>query len=153
MTSALFNTLSPQVVLQEVPGEVSLLFTISGCQLNCDGCHSTEIHDATYGTSLTPELFIEQLEKYNNMISCVLFFGGEWQKEKLITLLKIAKEKQLKTCLYTGKNKLPQTLLQQLDFVKYGKWKPELGGLDQPNTNQRFIDLLSGNLLNKAFIR
>ena len=29
-----------QVVLQEVPGEISLCFSISGCDKHCEGCHS-----------------------------------------------------------------------------------------------------------------
>lgn len=29
-----------QTVLQEVPGEISLAFNVTGCPHNCAGCHS-----------------------------------------------------------------------------------------------------------------
>ncbi len=149
----MFNSLTPQVVLQEVPGEISLLFTITGCQLNCQGCHSAEIHDETYGEPLSELKFESYLNKYQGFITCVLFFGGEWQRGYLTKLLAIAKRYQFKTCLYSGKDNLPKQLLSQLDFVKLGKWQAELGGLNSLTTNQRFIDLKTNCLLNEKFQR
>jgi anaerobic ribonucleoside-triphosphate reductase activating protein len=70
------------------------------------------------GLPLSPAVFLEYLTKYQNFIACVLFFGGEWNKEKLIPLLKATKERGLKTCLYSGKTKLHHELLRHLDFVK-----------------------------------
>ena len=149
----MFNSLSPQVVLQEVPGEISLQLTITGCKLGCDGCHSPEIHDHKQGSPLTSSIFSKLIEDYVGYVTCILFFGGEWQAKKLTSLLIIAKEHGFKTCLYTGKNNLPNHLLAQLDFVKYGKWQAELGGLDSRTTNQRFVELKTGNLLNHRFLR
>ena len=39
----------PQEVLQEVPGEISLALSISGCPLRCKGCHSTETYKTDFG--------------------------------------------------------------------------------------------------------
>lgn len=42
--------------LLEVPKEVSLAFTISGCQLKCKGCHSSYLWNRENGKELTEEV-------------------------------------------------------------------------------------------------
>ena len=91
-----------QVVWQEVPNETSLAFLITGCPLGCKGCHSVESWKRGSGQILTEIYLAEQLKKYQGLISCVLFMGGEWLPEKLLSLLKIAREQGLATCIYTG---------------------------------------------------
>ena len=61
----------------------------------------------------------------------------------------------LKTCLYTGleRGEVPPMLLPELSFLKTGRWLPERGGLDNPNTNQRFVDLETGADLTSSFWR
>ena len=130
-----------QVVWQEVPGETSLAFTISGCPLGCKGCHSAQSWPATAGTPLTAELLLEKLQKYRGLISCVLFLGGEWQPKLLQQLLQLCKKQGLKTCLYTGLDSPPPGLLPLLDYLKTGRWQAELGPLGSPGSNQRFYDL------------
>lgn len=136
-----FNYYAEQVVWQEVPGETSLAFTISGCPLGCKGCHSAQSWPATVGTALTPQVLQHKLEKYQGLISCVLFLGGEWQLAQLQRLLTICKAAGLKTCLYTGLDTVPPPLLPLLDYAKTGRWQAELGPLGSPNSNQRFYDL------------
>lgn len=130
-----------QVVWQEVPGETSLAFTISGCPLGCKGCHSAQSWPATAGLPLTPSLLLEKLNKYRGLISCVLFLGGEWQPKQLQQLLHLCKKQGLKTCLYTGLEIPPPGLLPLLDYLKTGRWQAELGPLGTPGSNQRFYDL------------
>ena len=145
----MFNYVTPpEMVFQEVPKEIALCFTITGCPLNCPGCHSADTHDPAAGTPLTLEVFKQWLIDYKQFISCVLFFGGEWEQKYLIKLLKLAHELQLKTCLYTGKNNLPKTVLEHLDYVKYGPWIEDLGGLESEQTNQKLWNLHTGELLN-----
>ena len=67
---------SYDIVLQEIPNEVSLSFTITGCGLRCIGCHSEYLWDKNNGEVLTDELFVSLIKKYEGMISCVLFMGG-----------------------------------------------------------------------------
>jgi len=147
---------SYDIVLQEVPNEISLCFTITGCQLACEGCHSQYIWNPDFGENLTPELFRKLIAKYRTTISCVLFMGGEWQIQELLQLIRTAKSEQLKTALYTGLN-LKQVqrkyshLLDELDFIKTGKWISKLGGLSSSTTNQEFLDIKSGEVLNKYF--
>lgn len=147
---------SYDIVLQEVPNEISLCFTITGCPLGCEGCHSQYTWDASKGEVLSNELLQSLLKKYEGMISCVLFMGGEWQAERLLSLIFQAKSRQLKTALYTGLNlkqvqrQYPE-LLACLDYIKTGKWLPTLGGLSSPTTNQQFLNLKTGEVMNELF--
>ena len=150
-----FNCITPSVVFQEVPDEISLCFSITGCKIGCKGCHSTELWDQRNGFALTNQSFIQYLKKYQGLISCVVFFGGEWQPSALIEKLLIAKNYGLKTCLYSGEESgekhIDLRIIQQLNFLKTGKWQPELGGLDSITTNQVFRDLTTGEKLNHLF--
>ena len=81
--------------------------------------------------------------------------GGEWLPEKLILLLKIAQAEGLATCLYTGLEKieLDPRILTSRTYLKTGRWIAERGGLNSLTTNQRFVDLRTGECLNSLFIR
>lgn len=142
-----------QVVWQEVPGEVSLAFTISGCPLRCKGCHSSAARNSSAGQLLTPEYFLARLHQYQGLISCVLFLGGEWRPADLMVLLRIACDQQLKTCLYTGCEDIAPNLLPYITYLKTGPWVAELGGLNSPTTNQRFIDVRTQENLNYKFLK
>lgn len=139
------------IVWQEVPGETSLAYTITGCPVGCKGCHSVDSWPVGSGTSLLPDVFSARLTQYQDLISCVLFLGGEWQPSALLTLLQLSKVHGLKTCLYTGQETVSNELFQVLDYVKVGPWIAARGGLDNPNTNQRFINLANGEVLNQRF--
>lgn len=140
-----------QVVLQEVPGEISLCFSITGCRLKCEGCHSSFLWNMKNGAPLSEELYISLLEQYKGLASCVLFMGGEWHPDILSSFLKHATEKQYKTCLYTGEEKVPNDILDKLTWIKTGKWDPTLGGLESKTTNQKFIEVQSKRTLNHLF--
>jgi anaerobic ribonucleoside-triphosphate reductase activating protein len=147
----IFNCLTPSIVFQEVPNEISLCFSISGCKVGCKGCHSTELWQENYGTALTNKNFIQWLTKYKNLITCVVFFGGEWQEKALIEKLIIAKNFNLKTCLYSGRDHININISQHLTFLKTGAWQAELGGLDSITSNQVFRDMTTGKKLNHLF--
>lgn len=176
------NYTTEQITFQEVPNEISLSFLIAGCPLRCKGCHSADswratskanevnetvkskIHPINSNTKnqLTKEYLETRIKQYQDMISCVLFLGGEWEIEKLIELLQTVKNTNpsLKTCLYTGLelDEIVEFIKQEinevnknadigwkyifennlLDYLKTGRWVRELGGLDNKNTNQRF---------------
>jgi anaerobic ribonucleoside-triphosphate reductase activating protein len=142
-----------QVVLQEVPGEISLCFSITGCRLNCEGCHSSFLRKNENGNPLTDEVYNTLLKKYKGFASCVLFMGGEWHPEKLANFLQIANDHQFKTCLYTGEEKIPDTILKNLTWVKTGRWISKLGALESEKTNQRFIEVKTNRTLNHLFIQ
>ncbi len=54
----------------------------------------------------------------------------------------------LKTCLYTGCDSIEpfRQMLPVLDYIKLGPYVAELGGLDHPDTNQRFYRVQHGEL-------
>lgn len=149
----MFNSLAPDIVLLEVPNEVSLLFSITGCNVGCSGCHSTELWDANYGTPLTEEKYLSYLTQYQHLVSCILFFGGEWQVNTLNYYLKLAKEQGFKTCLYTGRDSVSDELKANLDFLKLGAYQKKLGGLNSSTTNQKFYDLTTNQVINYKFIK
>lgn len=142
-----------QVVMQEVPGEVSLCFSVSGCPLRCEGCHSPFLWKEGNGEKLTTEYFEEILNRYSSLATCVLFMGGEWHCKELIHFLKIARQYQFNTCLYTGEDAIDSDLMSQLTWVKLGRWDHTRGGLDQKSTNQRFIEVKTKKVLNDLFIK
>lgn len=141
------------VVFQEVPGEISLSYFISGCPIKCKGCHSAETWDLHSGKVLTMVEFVHTLTRYKSFISCVLFMGGEWHESELVLFLKKALSLGFKTCLYTGENNISPRLRAHLTYLKTGPWIPLLGGLDAPTTNQRFIEVITGKCLNKQFLK
>ena len=134
-----------QITTQDVLDEISLAISLSGCPLHCKGCHSSFTWDPKFGEILTDEK-MENLILKNKYISCILFYGGEWQIERLLELIQIAKKHDLKVCLYTGlmleevKLTKPQ-LLNVLDYIKVGRWIEEKGGLNKKTTNQRFYKI------------
>ncbi len=147
-----------QIVWQEVPGEVSLAFLFSGCPLRCKGCHSADTWKEGIGTELTGDYLKGRLKCYRGLISCVLFMGGEWQPEALQKMLAIVAQEGLKTCLYTGLEReeleaVSDGILPYLTYLKTGRWQIELGGLESPTTNQKFIDLRTGKVLNRLFVK
>ncbi|MFB9056934.1 anaerobic ribonucleoside-triphosphate reductase activating protein [Mariniflexile ostreae] len=142
-----------QIVLQEVPGHISICFSISGCTMHCEGCHSPFLWKQKNGQKLTLDIFTSILNQYKGFSDCALFMGGEWHPEELITYLKLAKKKGYKTCLYSGEDHIDPNILAQLDWVKTGKWIAKRGGLDALTTNQKFIEVKSNTILNHLFIK
>jgi anaerobic ribonucleoside-triphosphate reductase activating protein len=76
--------------------------------------------------------------------------GGEWEEEDLILRLLIAKDRGLKTGLYSGLNEISsERLLDCLDYLKIGPYKKELGGLqNKETTNQVLYNLNTGEKIN-----
>lgn len=71
---------------------------------------------------------------------------GEGQNPaQLREALQIARCRGLKTCLYSGCEsvELFRNLLPLLDYLKLGEYQPNRGGLDSPNTNQRFYRVIN----------
>ncbi len=136
---------SVQVVFQEVPDEISLAFSITGCDLQCRGGHSAQTWDASSGTLLDEAAFLQLTTRYRGLISCVLFYGGEWEPATLIHLAALAKDQGLVTCLYTGceLTELSRPIFEAFDYLKTGRWQVDLGGLTAATTNQRFYRVQS----------
>jgi len=138
------------IVLQEVPGEVSLAFAVSGCPRACPGCSWGE--DKDHGEELSYDQYKEVLESHVGLVTCILFLGGEWAND-FIKFVSLARELGFTTCLYTGATQVDDVVKAQLTYVKTGEYVAELGGLDSVNTNQVFTDLRTGEVCNSKFRR
>lgn len=128
-------------VFSEVPSEVSLGVSLSGCTIHCHGCHSRELWEDK-GTPLTIKELDKLLSKHQG-ITCLLLLGGEHDIDSLIELFQYARQR-VKTAWYCGLDMVPKEklgILQYLDFIKVGHFDYELGGLSSPSTNQRFFRL------------
>lgn len=140
------------VVMQEVPGEISLCFTISGCPLRCEGCHSPFLWKEGSGSKISNSAYKDILYRYFGFASCVVFMGGEWHKYELIKKLKYAQEQGYKTCLYTGYDEVDSKIMKHLTWIKTGGWDRKLGGLNSKTTNQVFREVKTNKILNHLFI-
>lgn len=147
------NIYKYDIVFQEVPNEISIAFYVCGCPLRCPGCHSPELWTEKTGFPLTDALFKDILNRYRTRATCVLFLGGEWHIKTLQTHLQFARRQGYLTALYTGLEKVPESLEKDLDYLKTGPWRAELGGLESPTTNQIFMDLRNRQILNSHFIK
>jgi anaerobic ribonucleoside-triphosphate reductase activating protein len=114
------------IALQEVPNEISLVINISGCLHHCNGCHSQYLWH--YEGELIKNDIDDLILKYEDMITCVCFMGGEQNIDELLIYLKYIKSIGLKTCLYSGCDSIKdiQSLMPYLDWVKIGKYEESL---------------------------
>lgn len=133
-------TKKPKIVFQEVPGELSLVFSAVGCGGPCKGCHSPELHDITAGVELDFRGYVNEITKYKGKATCVLFLGGDWFNG-FQWYIDGAKYLGFKAALYTHKY---ETKVHYLDYLKTGPYIKELGGLQSETTNQRFFKGESG---------
>lgn len=110
------------IALQEVPNEISLVINVSGCPHKCEGCHSQYLWE--YKGNILIDDFVELLSKYDGMITCVCFMGGEQNIDELYGYLMFIKSIGLNTCLYSGCTSLNdvEELLPFLDWVKCGRY-------------------------------
>ena len=128
-------------LFREVPGEITLGISISGCTIRCKGCHSRELWEDK-GTLLDVETLCGLLNQHNG-ITCLLLLGGEHDIDTLTELFMYA-HKRIRTAWYCGLDRLPkqhQGITQYLDFLKLGHFDIELGGLDSPTTNQHLYKI------------
>lgn len=125
------------VVFQEIPDEVSLAVSISGCGIHCKGCHSPELwkdvgKPLTWGS-------LNALMNINKGITCLLLMGGEHDLDTLTDLFYHA-HRYIRTAWYSGLKEVPANhlaLYDYLDYIKLGPYIQDLGGLDSPATNQK----------------
>jgi anaerobic ribonucleoside-triphosphate reductase activating protein len=143
-----------KICFKEVPKEISLTFTFSGCKLFCKNCHSNYLWDENNGIEFDLIVLEENLKLYKNYITCVLFLGGEWDKN-ICLYLQYIKSINLKTCLYTGLEfeKVDKEIIKNLDYIKTGPYIEEFGGLSSKTTNQKFIDLKNNKNLTYIFTK
>lgn len=141
-----------QEVFKEVPGEITLGISLTGCQIRCKGCHSRELWEDK-GTPLTIEELGELMKEHRGL-TCLLLLGGEHDIDALTELFMWA-HKRVKTAWYCGLDMIPRDklgILQYLDFIKIGSYDMELGPLNESTTNQRFYEVINGELIDHTYL-
>ena len=127
--------LDTMVGFREFPDEISLCINITNCPWHCPGCHSPELWEDV-GTELTYGK-LDDLIKTNKGITLVGFMGGD---PILVNSLAsyVKHNYNIKVGWYWGGTDVPKEVyLTNFDYIKLGPYDKELGGLDNPNTNQR----------------
>lgn len=131
---------STDIVMKEIPNEVSLSVFISGCPNHCEGCHSKFLWEDK-GHILCESSIEREIRNSLSIITCVVLMGGDQDPFRVLELANYIKCKfpELKVAWYSGRNVLPSHCCD-LDFVKLGPYMPQFGPLDSPTTNQRFYE-------------
>ena len=78
---------SYDIVFQEIPGEVTLALNLPGCPCHCPGCHSQHLWEDV-GEELNEGLLDALVAKYQGLITCVAFMGGDQAPEEVAELAK-----------------------------------------------------------------
>lgn len=143
------------IAFQEVPNEISLIINVAGCPHHCPGCHSQYLWDDDGAQPLLKN--IETLIKpYANLITCVCFMGGDWNLFELKECLLWINNNYptLKTCLYSGEDNIKffNQILPLLDYIKIGSYQENKGGLNNPNTNQKFYKITKHQLEDVTYL-
>jgi anaerobic ribonucleoside-triphosphate reductase activating protein len=139
MSITVFNPVY-SVVLQEVPGEISVAWMVATCKQGCRGC-SYKYLEKFGKIELDMQKFEKILKDNQGLATCVLFMGGE-EESSLPDFLDRAKSMGYKTCMYTGMKAIADVdirILSKLDYIKVGRWEGK--SLKDKDTNQRFYEL------------
>ncbi len=138
------------VTFREVPDEISLCINISNCPIHCPDCHSKELWE-----DIGKELTTDELDKIiNKNIDCtvVVIMGGDAEPKEVNAIAQyIIRHYNLEVCWYSGKEQIPSDIdLSNFDYIKVGPYIKEKGGLDNPNTNQKFYKTYSTRTITES---
>ena len=131
------------VTFSEIPDEICLCINISNCPHRCLGCHSSYLQ-TDIGAELTNGILNSVIEN-NEGVTCVVFMGGDSDKDSLKKLGAFVKSKGLKSAWYSGESNLSiDNYKDYFDYIKVGPYIKELGPLNSKTTNQRMYSLING---------
>lgn len=140
-----------RITFQEIPDEVSLTFSITGCPHNCDGCHSPELR-TSHGIDLTIDNIIGEVKKHRRFITNILFLGGDHNKIELLNVIVMIRALTgFKVSLYTGSDEIDLDFYNNVDYLKIGHYDKEKGPLTSKTTNQCLINTQTGEDLTHLF--
>lgn len=129
------------VVFEEIPNEITLAINITNCPCHCKGCHSPFLWKDD-GIPLTEEK-LDDLIISDKGITCVAFMGGDASPSVISQLAAFIKGKyELKVGWYSGRDELSHDIdISFFDYIKIGRYDENLGGLNNPMTNQRLYQV------------
>lgn len=122
-----------------IPGEVCLVFNITGCTIKCPGCNEKTLWKDK-GIDFNFKELRNILNNYASAISCVCFMGGEHSPQEINDLARFVKHNYagLRTAWYSGLNKISEEITyDNFDYLKTGAYEASKGALGEPGTNQR----------------
>lgn len=126
-----------RVTFSEVPDEISLCISITGCPYRCFSCHSPHLRE-NIGEPLDSNSLSSLIEN-NKGITCVCFMGGDGAPYEVNALAAYVRSTypSLKIAWYSGSRKVSSSIdLCNFDYIKVGPYLEGFGGLDSPTTNQ-----------------
>ncbi len=125
------------VVLEEIPGKVTLAVEISNCQGSCVGCHSPFLR-GDIGEELSEDA-VASLIRANFGVNCFLFLGEGADRDALTGLARYIRANftDIELALYSGRTEVEDEFFDLFDYVKVGPYIPDYGPLDSKTTNQR----------------
>ena len=123
-------------VFAEIPDEITLAISISGCPIRCKGCHSQYLWEDV-GEELNTDALSAMLAGHVG-ITCLCFMGGDQDAAEINRLAEWVKQNSdVCTAWYSGRDELPaQVELKNLDYLKLGRYDATAGPLNQRTTNQ-----------------
>lgn len=123
-------------VFAEIPDEITLAISISGCPIHCKGCHSQYLWEDV-GEELTKDALSVILAEHFG-ITCICFMGGDQDPAEIDNLaLYVREHSNIRIAWYSGRDKIPQQInLDNFDYVKIGRYDEESGPLNNRGTNQ-----------------
>ena len=139
---------------------IRLTIFISGCNHNCDGCHSPESHDVHYGKEFTIEEQDNILDIFENesmIYDGITISGGDpiYSYDEVLEFIKRFKSRfpDKTVWLYTGfeledvksiASTFPENILDYIDTIVTGPFIKELKDLSlkfMGSSNQKIINL------------
>ena len=133
------------VVFLEIPDEICCAINIANCPHRCDGCHSQYLRK-DIGDELNKDVIDRLLNKHNG-ITCILFMGGDADKDCLSKLADYVRSNNIKSAWYSGEDTLDLDYYKQhYDYIKVGSYKREFGPLDKRTTNQRLYMITDNHI-------
>lgn len=133
------------IAYNEIPDKIGLALNIAECPHSCAGCHSPELQTEN-GVELTKELLLDIIDRHRNLVSVIIFMGGDSRENELVYLASIAKQ-SFDIALYTGLSQVPPSWEYLFDYIKVGRYIKTLGDLTSPTTNQRLYETSTGKQL------
>lgn len=132
-----------KVVFAEIPDEITLAISISGCPCHCKGCHSAYLAE-DIGVSLSKDKLTLLIEA-NKGISCVAFMGGDASPKEISLYAAFIKSiyPNLKVAWYSGRQEISLEIdISNFDYIKTGPYEEKRGPLNKRTTNQRFFKVV-----------
>ena len=126
---------------------LSYVIPMGNCRSNCPECHSSHYHIGAKVDKVPLDNILSQLailnRRYKGRLQNVTIFGGDNNEDvnssNILTLIKRLHELDYKVFMFSSSEHIEPKYKEVLDGYKEGLYRPELGGLDSPDTNQRMV--------------